>query len=197
MNTVYDFLISPLEDSRYNNVKKVGNKELIINTEIFNHQYVNREAIVIATPLALKTPIKVGDTLLVHHNIFRRFHDIRGAEKNSRAWYKENQYFAQLDQIYLYKRNNEWNCLEGFCFVKPIVNTDKFNTEKEENFKGIVKYTDGTVEKNQIVGFHPDSKFEFVVDGERLYRVKSNFITIKYEYQGDEEEYNPSWAQSS
>jgi len=24
----------------------------------------------------------------------------------------------------------------------------------------------------------------------------NNFITIKYEYQGNEEEYNPSWAQS-
>ena len=48
-----------------------------------------------------------------------------------------------------------------------------------------------------LVGFKPNSKFEFVIDGKRLYRVMSNFITIKYEYQGDEEEYNPSWADSS
>jgi len=25
----------------------------------------------------------------------------------------------------------------------------------------------------------------------------TNFISIKYEYQGNEEEYNPSWASSS
>ena len=31
----------------------------------------------------------------------------------------------------------------------------------------------------------------------RLYRVMTQFITIKYEYQGNEEEYNPSWAESS
>jgi hypothetical protein len=32
------------------------------------------------------------------------------------------------------------------------------------------------------------------VDDERLYRVRSRSLTIKYEYQGDEKEYNPSWA---
>ena len=37
-------------------------------------------------------------------------------------------------------------------------------------------------------------EYEFVVDGEKMYRVMSQFITIKYEYQGNEEEYNPSWA---
>ena len=37
---------------------------------------------------------------------------------------------------------------------------------------------------------------EHIVDGERLYRVMNQFINIKYEYQGNEKEYNPSWAQS-
>ena len=57
-----------------------------------------------------------------------------------------------------------------------------------------VKYSDGIVETGDLIGFKPNSEYEFVVDGERLYRVLSNLITIKYEYQGDEEEYNPSWA---
>ena len=60
-----------------------------------------------------------------------------------------------------------------------------------------VKYSDGTVDVNSLVGFTPNSEYEFVVDNERLYRVLSKFITIKYEYQGNEEEYNPSWAKSS
>ena len=194
MKAVHDFLISPVNKKRYNNVKKVGNKELIVNTEIFNHQYVNREATVEATPSAYDTLIKVGDKVLVHHNIFRRWHNMKGVEKNSRSWYKDNLYFAELNQIYLYKRNNKWHTLDGYCFVKPLINKNKLDTDREEPLKGIVKYTDGTVKKNQIIGFKPYSQFEFVVDGERLYRVLSNFITIKYEYQGDEEEYNPSWA---
>ena len=53
------------------------------------------------------------------------------------------------------------------------------------------------VEGGDLIGYKPKTECEFVIDGERLYRVLSNFITIKYEYQGDEEEYNPSWAESS
>ena len=37
----------------------------------------------------------------------------------------------------------------------------------------------------------------FFIEKERLYRIPSNLILMKYEYQGDEEEYNPSWTQSS
>ena len=50
--------------------------------------------------------------------------------------------------------------------------------------------------KEELVGFTPNSEYEFIIDGERLYRVLNKFITIKYEYQGNEEEYNPSWAKS-
>jgi hypothetical protein len=75
--------------------------------------------------------------------------------------------------------------------------TDQFNTESEKPLQGIVKYSDGTVEVNELVGFRPNSEYEFIVDGERLFRVLSNFITIKYEHQGNEETYNPSWAQGS
>ena len=53
------------------------------------------------------------------------------------------------------------------------------------------------VGEKELVGFTPNSEYEFVINGERLYRVMNKFITIKYEYQGNEEEYNPSWAQSS
>jgi hypothetical protein len=45
-----------------------------------------------------------------------------------------------------------------------------------------------------LIGYKPKTECEFIVDGERLYRVLSNLITIKYEYQGNEEEYNPSWT---
>ena len=81
-------------------------------------------------------------------------------------------------------------------FCKTFKAIDQFNIESEKPLQGIVKYSDGTVEVNDLVGFRPSSEYEFVIDDELLYRVLSNFITIKYEYQGDEKEYNPSWAQS-
>ena len=196
MKSVYNFVVTP-KGERYNNTKKVGDSELILNTEIFNHQYVNREATVISTPIVGDTDIQPGDTVIVHHNVFRRWHDVKGVERNSKSYFDESTYFINKDQIFLYKRNQEWLAPKGYCFIKPLKAVDQFNIESEKPLQGIVKYSDGTVEVNDLVGFTPISQYEFIVDGERLYRVLSNFITIKYEYQGDEEEYNPSWAESS
>ena len=193
MKSVYNFVVKP-KGERYNNKKKVGDSELILNTEIFNHQYVNRKAIVISTPIIGDTDIKPGDTVIVHHNVFRRWHDVKGVEKNSKSYFNESTYFINKDQIFLYKRKNSWIAPKGYCFVKPLKAINQFNIESEKPLQGIVKYSDGTVEVDDLVGFKPSSQYEFIVDGERLYRVLSNFITIKYEYQGDEEEYNPSWA---
>ena len=196
MKSVYNFVVTP-KGNRYNNTKKVGDSELILNTEIYNHQYVNREAVVISTPIAGRTEIQAGDTVIVHHNVFRRWHNVKGIEKNSRSFFNESTYLINHDQIFLYKRDKEWIAPKGYCFVKPLKAVDQFNIESEKPLQGIVKYSDGTVGVDDLIGFKPSSEYEFVVDGERLYRVLSKFITIKYEYQGDEEEYNPSWAKSS
>ena len=196
MKSVYNFVVEPV-GNRYNNKKKVGDSELILNTEVFNHQYINREAKVISTPIIGNTDIKPGDIVIVHHNVFRRWHNQHGIEKNSRSYFNESTYLITLDQIFLYKRDKEWIAPEGYCFIKPLKAINQFNVESERPLQGIVKYSDGTVKTGDLIGFRPNSEYEFIVDGERLYRVLSNLITIKYEYQGNEEAYNPSWAQSS
>ena len=196
MKSVYNFVVKPI-GKRYNNVKKVGDKELIINSEIFNHQYVNRQATVISKPIIGDTDIDIGSDVILHHNVFRRWHNVKGVEKNSKSYFNENTYIVQPDQIFLYKKFWQWHSPKGFCWVKPIKNKDKYaNSETQENI-GIVKYTDGSFKTKDLVGFTPISNYEFVIDNELLYRVYTKFITIKYEYQGDEEAYNPSWAQSS
>ena len=192
MKSVYNFVVTPVK-SRYNNTKDIGGKELIVNTEIFNHQYVSREAIVKAIPTVGDTDIKIGDKVIVHHNVFRRWHNQHGIEKNSRSYIDEETYLVQPDQIFLYK-DTEWQAQKGYCFVAPVKSTNKLSVDKEKPLVGIVKHTDGTVNKGDLIGFRPSSEYEFIIDGQKLYRLLSNFITIKYEYQGNEEEYNPSWA---
>jgi hypothetical protein len=193
MNAAYkDFIIEPI-GNRYNNSVRVDEKELILNTEVFNHQYVNRKAKVIATPLLFKSPVNIGDEVIVHHNIFRRWHDVKGRERNSRSYWKEDKYIISEDQIYLY--NNK--AMPGYSFVQPIKSNNKLTSDIEQPLVGIIKYTDGAFDINTLVGFTPNSEYEFVIDGKRLYRVLNKFITIKYEYKGNEEEYNPSWAKSS
>ena len=195
MKSVYNFVVTP-KGERYNNTKEVEGGELILNTEIYNHQFVNREAIVISTPIVGDTDIKAGDTVIVHHNVFRRWHNVKGIEKNSRSYFNESTYMISPDQIFLYKRDDVWNTPKGYCFVMPLKEKNPLNVDLEKPLQGIVKYSDGTIKVGDLVGFRPNSEYEFIIDGERLYRVLSNLITIKYEYQGDEEEYNPSWAES-
>ena len=196
MKSVYNYVVKP-KGGRYNNSKKVGDKDLILNTEIFNHQYINRQATVISTPIIGSTDIEVGDDVIVHHNVFRRWHNQHGEEKNSRSYFKEDTYIISQDQIFLYKTFWQWKTIPGFCWVKPIKNFNKLDVDQEQPLMGIIEYADKGFNKGDLVGFRPNSEYEFVINGQKLYRVLSKFITIKYEYQGNEETYNPSWAQSS
>ena len=191
MNSTFYFLIKPKAE-RYSNTKKIGNKELILNSEVYNHQFISRQAIVVGLPTEFNTPIEKGDEVIIHHNVFRRWHDAKGKERNSASYISEDLYKVSLSQIYAYKKN-KWQALPGYSFVKPIQNEDG----SEANQIGIIKYSDGTFKQGDLVGYNPAAEYEFVIDNERLYRVQNIFIEIKYEYTGKEKEYNPSWLQSS
>ena len=193
MKSIYNFIIKP-KNNRYNNTKKIGNKNIILNTDIFQHQYVSKEAIVVSTPLACKTDISIGDTIIVHHNVFRRYTDMKGIEKDSKSYYKDDLYFVFIDQIFAYQKNNKWQPLDDYCFVKPIESYDMFDTNKEQPLMGVIKYTNKSLpEVGSLIGFTPSSEYECIINNERLYRVRTKDIAIKYEYQGKEKEYNPSW----
>ena len=201
MNSLYKFIIKPIK-TRYDNEKKIGDKSLVLNTKIENHRFVSRDAIVVSTPLAFKSKIKPGDTVIIHFNVFRRFYDIRDEEKDSSSYFKDDLYFCDPYQIYLYKQNNKWWTHLDYCFVKPIIDNNVLNQNKEKPLTGILKYGNHIlenmgVEEGDLVGFTPISEFEFIVDNERFYCMKSNDIVVKHEYEGNEKEYNPSWAKGS
>ena len=201
MKSLYQFIVKP-KGERYNNTKKIGDTSLLLNTNIESFRHINKEAIVVSTPAAFNTGINVGDTILIHHNIFRRYYDIKGKEKNGSTYFKDDMYFVNLDQVYGYKKDNNWVMVNNRCFVKPIKEKSSYSNEKEQKHIGILKYGNNALEALQInpgdlVGFTPKSEWEFIIDDERLYCMKSNDIAIKYERKGHEEEYNPSWAKSS
>jgi hypothetical protein len=201
MKSVFSFIVKPVGD-RYNNKLKIGEKELVLNTKIESFKSVNNLAEVISTPLAYSTDIKVGDLVIIHHNVFRRFYDIRGNQKNSRAYFIDDTYFCDIDQIYLYKSEKDWKSFGDRCFIKPLKNTSHLTSDKERKLIGILKYGNSSLEslkinEGDLVGYTPGGEFDFVVEGQRLYCMKSNDIVIKYEYKGDEASYNPFWTQSS
>ena len=200
MKSLFDFIVEPY-GQRYNNKVKVGDKSLIINTQVETFKSVNNIAKVIEVPLSVKTVIKKGDLIMIHHNVFRRWYNVKGKEKNSKSFFKDDLYFVQPDQIYLYKNNDRWHTVNDRCFISPIKNTDNRLSDQEQYLIGVLKYGNSALEaleinEGDLVGYKPFGEYDFVVDGKRLYCMKSNDIVIKYEHQGNEVEYNPSWAQS-
>jgi hypothetical protein len=197
MKSLYSFIVKPLNE-RYDNIKKVDDKTLIINTGIENHRFVSKKAAVVSTPAAYTSKIKVGDELYVHHNIFRRWYNMKGEEKNSSTFFKDDLYFVSPEQIYMYNLKPHLD----YCFVKPLKNQNLLENRKEQPNVGIMKYSNSSLEAlgitpGTLITFTPNSEFEFIIDGERLYCMKSNDIALTHEYQGNEEENNPSWAKSS
>jgi len=201
MKSLYDFIVEPLGD-KYSNTVNIDGKSLVLNTKIESFKFVNRLAKVIKTPLAFNFDIKIGDIVVIHQNVFRTFYDMKGKKKKSRSFFKDNLYFCSIDQIYLYKNSDGWNSFGDRCFIKPIKSKEDLTLDKEASLIGILKYGNSSLNKLKInpgdlVGYTPNGEWEFLIEKERLYCMKSNDIVIKYENEGNEVEYNPSWASSS
>jgi hypothetical protein len=199
MQHTHCYIVQPI-NGRYNNKKNIEGNQLILNTSIEDHKFVNRNGKVLALPIVNENEyLQVGDEVIVHHNVFRRYYDVRGNEKNSRSYFQEDKYFCYYDQIFLYKRNGKWHTPPGFCFVKPIHNLNSLTIDKEEPLTGVLKHLGSDLKSfglqdNDLIGFTPNSEYEFVIEGERLYRIPINSISIKYGRKGTEVEYSTSWV---
>jgi len=199
MQHTHCYIVEPI-NGRYNNKKSIEGNQLILNTSIEDHKFVNRNGKVLALPIVNENEyLQVGDEVIVHHNVFRRYYDVRGNEKNSRSYFQEDKYFCYYDQIFLYKRNGKWHTPPGFCFVKPIHNLNSLTIDKEEPLTGVLKHLGSDLKSfglqdNDLIGFTPNSEYEFVIEGERLYRIPINSISIKYGRKGTEVEYSTSWV---
>ena len=80
-----------------------------------------------------------------------------------------------------------------------VQNKNTYSNQQEKELVGIIKQVDTKlksfgIKENDLVGFIPNSEYEFVINGKRLYRVMDKYITMKYENKRNEETYNPSWA---
>ena len=202
MKSLFDFIVKPI-NGRYDNEVKIGkDKSLITNTKIEDFKSVSNQAVVVELPIAFNSDIKVGDIVIIHHNVFRVFYDMKGRKKDSRSKFIDGMYFVSPDQVYLYKQNEKWNAFGDRCFINPIVDNNSLTVDKERKLIGILKYGNSSlkaigINPGDLVGYTPFGEFEFVIDNERLYCMKSNDIVIEYEHQGNERKYNPSWASGS
>lgn len=185
MKSLYNYIIST--ENRYNNKIDVDGNELIINSEVTERDYhfVNRIGTIINVPININTIAKPGDKAIVHHNVFRRWYDVRGNERNSANYIDENLYMVDADSVFAIHNGSEWRCLDEYCFVEPIENDDIWSLESEKKLIGKLTYTNEYLESlglscGDLVGFTPDSEYEFNIDDKKLYRILSKEITINY-----------------
>jgi hypothetical protein len=186
MRSPFYFIAKPVNGKRYDNTKEIGGIDFIVSTSEEDHKFSNRFAEVVELPLQYKGPIEIGDILLVHHNVFKFYNDMKGRQKSGKSFFKDDLFFIETEQFFMYKRDDKWYSYDRYCFVKPIAATDSYIKKpfSEEPLMGIMKYpneyllTQG-IKEGDLVCFSPDSEYEFTVDEEKLYRMYDHQITIK------------------
>lgn len=169
------FLVKPLKGKRYSNTVDIAGIELISSVDEEDHRFSNRFAEVIATPIGYDGDIDVGDTMVVHHNVFKYYYDMSGMKRSGRSWLFGDVFFVDFDQFFLYKKpGGEWKTHSKYCFVKPL----------EEPLVGEVVYSniqldEVGISEGDVISYQPDSEYEFRFDEGILYRMFTNNIAIK------------------
>jgi len=185
MRSPFCFITKPVDGQRYNNTKNIGGVDLIISTSEENHLASNRRAQVVALPLNYKGDIRISDILLVHHNVFKYYNDMKGRKRSGKSYFMDELFFVDMEQFYMYNHQGKWHSHDRYCFVKPVDKKKEglVKSHKEEPLTAIMKYpnkylkSQGVQVGDQII-FKPDSEYEFDVEGEKLYRMYDHQITV-------------------
>ena len=120
MQSPFSFIVRPLKGKRYDNEKKIGDIDFIISVSKEDHKASNRFAQVVSVPINYKGEIKIGDILLVHHNVFKFYYDMQGIEKSGKSFFRNDLFFIDPDQFFLYYNGSNWRSHSKYCFVKPV-----------------------------------------------------------------------------
>jgi len=186
MQSPFYFIAKPIDGKRYDNTRSIGGIDLIVSTSEEDHRFTNRQAEVVEVPLGYKGPIQKGDILLVHHNTFKFYNDIRGRRKSGKSFFKEDLFFIEGDQFFMYKRDGIWYAYDKYCFVRPIPPEESYIKKPltNEPLMGVMVYPNQKlmgygIKEGDKVCFQPESEYEFYVDGDKLYRMFDHQITIK------------------
>ena len=186
MRSPFNFIVTPYNNRRYDNIKKIEGIDFITSVSEEDHTASNRFAQVKELPINYTGPVEKGDTLVVHHNVFKFYNDMKGRQKSGRSYFKDDLFFIEPDQFYMFHNGKKWNTHGRYCFTKPIPVEDSYIYKpfSEEPLMGEIKYSNEYLRSKDInegdkVCFQPDSEYEFEIEGEKLYRMYDHQITIK------------------
>ena len=191
--TVY-FIVEVSED--YNNDVVLSNGlKVAVNNSIDNVEHINRIGKLVDGPKG--SNVSPGDMLLFHHNICRRSWGLKSKKRQSVFYIKDGIYYIPSTEIFMIKRQNQqkWEAIDPYVFLKPLkaekrilkngleVMEDSYRDKKD--LMGIVSYSNKAliscgVKEGDLVAFQEDSEFEFKIEGEIHYRMKTQDILAVY-----------------
>lgn len=184
MQSTNKFIVKPKDGNHFINEKEINGHKIIINTSIESASNVNRVGIIQSLPLEYDGIIKVNDEVILQHNIFRDYFNIHGITKKSSFHIKDDLFFVPHDLIYLVKKGKKYKAIDNYCFVQPIYEEKRWEGKILQKHLGVVKF--GNTEliqmgiyKNDKVVFEQESEYEFEINDEILYRMRTNMILAK------------------
>lgn len=186
MRSPFSFIVKPLKGRRYDNIKSIGDINFITSTSQEDHMASNRFAEVVSTPLGYDGEIKSGDILLVHHNVFKYYYDMRGRQQSSHNHFKDDMFFVEDDQFFMFFNDKNWKCYSKYCFIEPVELKDYYLVKPgtEEPLLGRIRYIndellDLGLKVGDEIAFEPYSEYPFYINDEKVYRMFTSNIKIK------------------
>ena len=186
MRSPFYFIVTPAKGKRYDNTIDIGDSEVIVSTSEEDFKFSNRVAIVKALPLGYSGDVKIGSKMIVHHNVFKFYNDMKGRRKSGKSYFKDDLFFVDFDQFYMYNSGGGWVAHGKYCFVAPVKAEESYilKSTSSEPLIGVVRYPNEYllskgVKSGDRVSFKPDSEYEFLVDGEKMFRMYDSSITMR------------------
>lgn len=170
------FIITPKDNKRYNNTKKVGDVDLVISNSIEDGHDTNREGVVVETPIGYQGDVKKGDTLIVHHNTFRLMRNQRREMVNSMKHIKDDLFYTEDYYLRIDKDGNKSSRFP-YVFLKPIVQDDFIHGNREQDNIGELVFDNkelndlGLVNGNRYT-FKEFKNATYKIDDEVYFRMK-------------------------
>ena len=110
---------------------------------------------------------------------------MRGRQQSGKSFFKDDLFFIDNDQFFLYKQKGKWKAYDRYCFIKPIPPEKSFVMKpcNTEPLMGVMKYPNEYlkskgIKKGDKVSYTPFNNYEFIVDGEKLFRLHDHQVTM-------------------
>jgi len=179
MKSPVGFIARPEGGVRYKSKKG----DFFTSASIEDFKATNRIAVVEEVPMRYDGPVKIGDKLLVHHNVFRFYNNTKREKTSSSSLFRDGTFIINQDQMYAWYDGEKWNAYDRFCLVKPIPleESDFIFGTKEQPLTGEMWVSNSYLESYRIyegtkVVFKPESEVEYVIDAVKVYRMTQDSI---------------------